>query len=527
MLTALVYLRAFGSHFLDDTISWMYFYKQDGWSTFYTSFDFTSMYYGHDVIFNLLYVIFGTHALPWFLILIGVHTANAYFGYTLFAKIFENKQIAHGRLAALCGTVLFLLSPHQTENVVWGATLHYGSSMLMLWGGFRLYGKFLAQHRYIYLALFYLLFLIALTTLEIALVFPGLFFIVFAFLWHKDFTWRNIWECCRYIALPMAALLLLYFVANKYVHGSFIGHYGEEHTKTLFTMQSLSTMLQYFAKHLFYIHFFNYATRDAIYSVLSNPMMPVAVIAAGIILTFLLAKKYPGIKMHIYIVWTIFILCSITLIPVCSMYFMYLNQVQNDRLGYFFSMFLFMLFALVLSVTGKRMLIATGAVIIILDIFLLQDITARWKHAAQIQETALETFSWQHAETVYVLNQPCYFNGVYIFRNDMRIDRSLSVLKDIDMYGQIEEIAWTNMYSLLDDVIVKQVDTLSVQVTLSDWGRWFWVNDQGAQDYSNDTVQVDFDALNHSYTAHFVRPPGKNDVVLYFTPGGWKVFTFQ
>ncbi|MBC8045912.1 MAG: hypothetical protein H7Y00_03905 [Fimbriimonadaceae bacterium] len=522
ILTCIVYINAFGAHFLDDTISWMYFFKHEGWSTFYTSFDFTSLFYGHDIIYNCAYIVFDTHALPWFLLLTVLHALNTFIGYLVFKKIFEKNKITYSNEIAICGAFLFLFSPYQTENIVWGATMHYGFSMLCMWTGFYLYENFLTTKKISYLIIFYLLFIFSIVTMEISLVFPGLYFIIFTFLWDRPFSRKVFVSNLKFIAFPMFLIIACYFLANNYVHGSYIGHYGSDtHTKTLFTLHTPGTMLQYFIKYTGYIHFFDYKYRDIFYSAALNPYILTGAFIFIIAAILFLYKKY---KNKVIVSAMFFLLMITCLIPVSTMFFMYLNQVQNDRLGYFFSFFIYILICLLLSFTGKKILIGVVIIISVLNIYLLQNYIVRWKNAATVQDMATETFQWKDSDKVYVLNQPCYFEGAYIFRNDARMDRSLSILKDIEMYGRIQEIAWANMHSVQNSITIEQKNSNTLQVTLNEWGRWFWMKDKGGYDYADDFVKVDFDDWNHSYTVEFLQSVKENEVIIYYTPEGFKEF---
>ena len=97
----------------------------------------------------------------------------------------------------------------------------------------------------------------------------------------------------------------------------------------------------------------------------------------------------------------------------------------------------------------------------------------------------------------------------------------------MNMEDKLHQVAWANMLSPEDDVSVIQLDNDTLQVVLNEWGRWFWYQDQGAADYSNEIAAVDFDEWNHSYKVNFKHPLGKNDVIIYFTPSGWKEFKFK
>ncbi len=230
LITCIIYFRAAGTHFLDDTLSWMYFFIQQGWGGFYNSFDFTSLYWGHDLIYNSAYILFGTSKWPWFFLLTGLHVLNAFMGFVFTKKILERNNIKFSVEIALAGALLFLLSPHQTENVVWGATMHYGFSMVLMWAGFIVYERFLLFKKAHHLIVFYLLFMCALITLEISLMFPGLYFIVFTFLWGPAAK-KELKRHIKFIVIPMAIIILLYFLINNAIHRSLLqSFYQHNHT---------------------------------------------------------------------------------------------------------------------------------------------------------------------------------------------------------------------------------------------------------------------------------------------------------
>src|SRR5690606_23555346 len=149
--------------------------------------------------------------------------------------------------------------------------LHYGVSMVCLWVSFFLYEKFILSHKKRWLLLFWAVYIFSLLTLEISLVFPGLFVIVFMLLYEKHINRQTIVFHLKNIVLPMAAIIVLYFVATKILKGVFIGHYGAEtHTLKLVSLRAAGTYMQYLAKLLGYAHFFTYKIREAVYELLKN-----------------------------------------------------------------------------------------------------------------------------------------------------------------------------------------------------------------------------------------------------------------
>jgi hypothetical protein len=517
LITCIVYRNAWGNQFIDDFLTGYVVFEERGWSSFKDSL---SLYYGKDLLCLGFYDIFGLNKWAWFLLFTGMHAMNALLGFLFFQKIFQRNNIDNHHFVALSGSLLFLFSPYQTENVIWGATVHYGASMLLLWSGFFLYAGYLENKRWWFLLLFYVVFAYSLLTLEFSLVFPGIYFLVFVFLWNNDFFIDTVKTHFKKIALPMGVIIVLYFAATKMIKGVFIGHYGSEtHSVSLLSFASAGTYLQYLAKLFGYIHFFKYPVRENVYELLKNPFVVIVVYTAIVTLLILLhGKNRPKARMAGVLIVLIFI----CLLPVSNMYFMYLNEVENARLSYFASFFAAMLLSVILSFPGKKIHILITITILLLNTFLLKSLVNRWAHANEIQYNALSTFRWENADRVFVLNQPCYYKGVYVFRNRTRFIRALKFFKHQEMQNKLIEVAWANQKSLNDNITVEPLSNTEIKVTLNEWGRWFWINNRGASDYSNEYYSAAFDEWNHSYTVTFKNKLGTNDVVIYFTPDGWK-----
>jgi len=520
IITGIVYRNAWGNQFIDDFLTGYVEFEERGWLAMVDSLGFTSLYYGKDLISLSFYEVFGLNKWAWWLLFTGMHALNAFLGSGFIQNILERNQINHARLISSSGALLFLLSPYQTENVVWGATMHYGISMILMWLGFFLYSSFLETKKLWQLVLFYFVFAYSLLTLEISLVFPGLYFMVFAFLWNSSFNRNEFIGHITRIVFPMGVMIILYFIATKIIKGVFIGHYGSEtHANSLLSFAAAGTCLQYFTKLFGYIHFLGYTKREAVYEFLKNPVVIISFYSIIVVLLFYFFKKH---KRNTIMAGILFVMSLICLLPVSNMYFMYLNEVENARLSYFASYFAFTLLALLLSFIGKKILFVSVVVFSCLNIYLLKDIINRWEVANEIQYNALATFQWENSEKVFILNQPCYYKGVYVFRNRTRFIRALKFFKKQNLQEQIMEVAWTNRFALTDNVAVEALNNTDVKVTLNEWGRWFWVNGIGASNYSTDYFSVEFDEWNHSYVVHFKKPINSNEAVIYYTPEGWK-----
>ena len=61
-----------------------------------------------------------------------MHFINASLAYILFKSLYTAFSIKYAKHIALAGAALFLLSPYQTENVLWAATIHYSIALTFL-----------------------------------------------------------------------------------------------------------------------------------------------------------------------------------------------------------------------------------------------------------------------------------------------------------------------------------------------------------------------------------------------------------
>jgi len=294
LLTMLLYRHGFGSQFTDDFIAGIVRFMDEGWSGYADSFNFPSLYYGHNIVFYGFYSLVGASALAWFLLFTGLHSINAVLAFGFLKRIFTNQGFPAAGPGALVAALLFLVSPYQTENVIWGATLHYATSMLCMWAIVWLYASYLDAGKGWKLGLIYLIFGFSLLTLEITMVFPGLFMLFFGWLWQPTRSWTVVFKLLLTIALPMGLIIVLYIGATYLLKGHYIGHYGDSHLQ-FEVVQTISTFWQYTAKLLGLAHFLPW--KDKIYTLLAD-----ARVALGLLLlavgAWAVLYKYRGVNLH-------------------------------------------------------------------------------------------------------------------------------------------------------------------------------------------------------------------------------------
>lgn len=519
VLTVLIYQNGLGSQFVDDYIAGIVRFMDVGWAGLADSYEFTSLYFGHNITFYGFYSLFGSSPVAWFLLFTGLHSLNAAFTYAFVKKLFSNNQFPAATTGATIISLLFLLSPYQTENVIWGATLHYAVSMVCMWGIIWLYTAYLNNSKTILLVCMYLLFAFSLVTLEISLVFPGVFMIVFGILWQPSISVSNILKHLKIIALPMAIIIVCYFTATYAFKGHFIGHYGSGTHMQFNPTQLIGAMWKYLAKLLGFVHWFPYEHKERVYVLFDNPKIAVTLL---VFLSGALIGLYKYRKRYATFIVGWSLLIFVLLLPVLNMYFMYLNQGENDRLSYFASAYIYGIPVLLFMWFSGRLLWAYGIVMLAVCILLLQIQTQKWENAAAIQLKAADSpLLYNPNGNVYLLNLPVYYRGVYIYRNYNRFGWAREFYELPNVSASTKYILSYNLQNPSDSVIVSALpEPNTFKVELSTWGNWFWYGNKGAQNRADDDMTITLDEWGHSYTISIpeLKP---QDRLLYFSLNGW------
>jgi hypothetical protein len=134
----------------------------------------------------------------------------------------------------------------------------------------------------------------------------------------------------------------------------------------------------------------------------------------------------------------------------------------------------------------------------------------------------IENYKFEENINYYWLNLPESYNGAYMYKGGDGENPFLVrlKLKNKNRNLKFSTIAGMNMNSIHDKVIVEKLNSDSIKVTLGQWGNWFWVGENGANDYKNEIYSVDFDDINHSYILKLNSDLNLNNNRLIFYDSG-------
>ncbi|MCC7030556.1 MAG: hypothetical protein IT257_09640 [Chitinophagaceae bacterium] len=514
----LIYFSAHRAMLIDDGISGIWEIKMQGMQGYLKSYGFENFYYGHYGIVALLYFLFGLHALGWYIFFVAMHALNATLIFVFCQKLFQHTlQLKQATILALCGSLLFLLSPYQSENIIWAATSHYSVTFSVLLTGLILLDKKISAKGQTPYFIFHLLFAFALVTLEISFLFPVIWTALF-FLYKKlnknEISFRVFF--LKFL-LPQIVLVFIYCLFHKIYFQTWIPH-DRAGADTGFSLaHSITTLSQQMLKLFGFVHYLPHSAREAIYSSLlhwKKVLLVLILLSAG--MSFWLYRK------DLKTFYTALFLMGAALLmylPFMRLYFMYLSRIENDRYNYFASAFLFLLLVyLLFQISRKLGYFIISAYLIAFIICLFPVVSAR-KHSAVLHHAYLAQLPVDNtADKIYLLNVPASCRDAYVFRAEGRTGIAYQTIYNKSIFEKIVQVAWYNAQSENDDFEAKKLSDSSYQVQIKTNGSWWMYQSIGASDMENDLFRFTLDQWG-GYVLTFKKQPAPNDQILLYDQG--------
>ena len=204
-----------------------------------------------------------------------------------------------------------------------------------------------------------------------------------------------------------------------------------------------------------------------------------------------------------------------------NMFFMFLFTPENDRLSYFYSLFLYQILSFVLVSTSLYVGMAILIALFGIGIFFLHTQVTKWHQAGTLHNNLIESFTWFNAPQVYVLNAPANYNGVYQFRNDKRLPWAIHFFKNENMVGRITSVMSGAYASLHDSTQVSILNDSTLKVDFISNGGWLMHERVGASNYSTPEYSVTVDPWKPSYQVVF-HNKRKDAAYIYATDNVFK-----
>ena len=515
LLVLVLYHGQLHAQFNDDFIAGIKVYKAMGPSGFWSSFGFTSLYYGHDIFFYGFYAIFGLNEYAWLLYNTALQAINAMLVVLVIESALKRYDFANANIAAYITALFFIFCPYQTENVTWGATIHYQVALIGMLSGILLIERYVVSGLPKHLLLLYAVFAFTLITLEESLVFPavwGIFYLVYA----GNIKWNTIAKSIKVLVVPLATLIAVYFISTKLVKGSFVPHYGSDiHLTNWAPKLVLACYTKYFVKLLGFVHFLNFQLREKIYGLCDKGIfLAIMWVPVTLALVYSYTNKF---RRAALVISVLLVLAFFTLLPSLNMFFMYLNRVENDRLSFFATPFIYCIPAFLVTRFRPVVWVTFTIALLILIQQLLSICNGYWTNAAEVQKRTLDSFHFETKRKVYIINLPVNFAGAYIYRSYWRMPAAMNVLRDRDISKQLEVVVGQNLYDINDGVKVEAIDSVTYKANIIGKG-WFWSNVHNSDGKGDGYT---YTAQGNECILHLDKPLATDETIIYQNGGNW------
>ena len=497
-ITLIFYYSTKNAGFVSDFLGWQYNFE---------NYPFLSVINGdgnhiksfYQFTHLLMYVFssaFKLHGLPWYLLFSALFAFNAFLIFKIFSKLYTDLKLKNGFAIAFIGVLMFMLSPYQTEVMVWRASFHYVTSFAMMLSIVYLSMRYVETSLSKYWIVSIFIFLCSIFSLEFFLFTPFVVLVFILFQWvnfSDSFNVKKILIRC--VGVPVL-MIAGYFVAYKNVHHKWIAHYGAENHLKVFSQEAFATYEKYIVKYLGFIRYFKHTTKEKVFGIFDESLITWIVLGVILVICFFGLMYFKKTSARHRLLLLNFILFSLLLIPVITLYFSYILLTEGDRLGYMASAFLFMGVSVFLSYLPRPLYYSIAIFFIGISIVLTVKTNSTWSKSEKVVSSIVKNYQlWDIDKQVLVLNAPDNYEGAPMFRT---YDSTSAVKEAIELYNRRKlnasmiDVAYYNMTAQDNGVHVRVDSVNRIVVIFNQWGNWWWRKGIGASNYETEDYQVQF-----------------------------------
>lgn len=451
-----------------------------------SSFGFPALQPVTSICYFLFYRYFAVYGWGWYLASSLVHAGNGLWLFFLMRRLLADSPGSTQWAVAGFGSLLFVFSPYASEVLVWRVGFHYPLVTCWILAGLWYTLNWLETPDRKKWGVVIGLQIVALLTYELALVIP--LFTAGLLLWRSPLNGRK--SAALQLLLPQLGLNVLYFVANRLLLGSWIGHYGSAVHLQFPWKDMLANTGRYFFKWIAFSRYWPHPWKEGVALWLSKPpgLLVLSLVILG--LFYLLWRGFRRGNAISQLGWSFGLAAYLALLPVLNLYFNYLLHIENDRYGYLAAAFFYPAWMALLSRLPRWLFLSLGFFYFLCSMWLLQKTNSYWAASTAVYRALLHDFDAQGRDTCYLLNLPDNLQGAPMFRDysgeDGAFADALQYAERKPYGGTLHEVVQYNMVSPADGVQV-ETDSTGLKVTFNQWGNWWWRRGIGAGNYRDST----------------------------------------
>jgi len=528
LITLVAFYPTIGAGFVFDFLGWQRVYDLGSFMDFTHSFGYKGNHQSLHFFFYSFYSLFHIKGLPWYILFCSLHAFNAWLLYTWLKDIHDHWNVKTSGLLLTMICILFLVHPYNVEPVVWKVCIHYLLSLSAVLTVLILIPKYIhgGQQKYLWLSLS--VYAVSVFLLELSYATP---IVISLFLWIDAYAFRQS-EYSKHKALILGsslwAILVMGLLLNKWILGSWVGHYGAATHLNLDILGMLSTEAKYLVKHLVDARYMPYKIKVFLFDqllVVPELIFFLLMLCIGCILLY--AIKIRKISGQIHLGFFGIAASMLYVLPVSNLFFYHLHVGSNDRFSYLPLTFLLVALAGIFSKLPKWLWVTLMSIFILIQVYLQEKTITYWKESTAVLHHLRDSFRWHDRSHVFILNSPDNLNGIVmasIIEAPSGIDELIDFQTPTAYDGIMYDVFQYNMTTPTDGVTVEQTGPMQLKVTFKQWGNWWHRNGIGASTYENEYYKAE--VLEHPYQITFKQFP-EGSVIIYQDGKEWKEFTLK
>ncbi len=523
----ILYFPAHHAGLVCDAIDWIKNYNVYGYhNLIHPPYDNTIRPVYHFCLITC-WKLFGTNGYAWLMVTTGLHAYNVTIVFFVLRSLQQKLGFKNAQWSALLASFSFLISPLNTEPIVWYACIHYlitfACIFSIVWCIIH-WQKFSLASLGIIISILYLIAILSLEVSYAAILLIAILFILFR---NILFSNKQIFKIGLVTILPMLLLTLAFFVLTRLTYGKWIGHYGVNAVVNNTVWSITGKFFGHLLKDIFFFnHYGNRHTVNLYLQTQHTLSIVFFLIVGGCIYLLFFRNQYISPKWR-FVLW-LFLSLGAVYAPTCTLFFYDFMNIQTDRLEYFISPFIICLLIFGLyQISQPTLRNALLVVYLSIQLFVVKRNIAAWSSNRVLQESLINHANFPSGKRIFVLAAYTNFKGVYGFGVNQMVPQFESMYQVLthgkNCGSEVHLIAYFNMNKMTDGVQVSVMNDSTLKVELNQWGSWFWEDMMhGLVSKKEKYYQIVKDEeLNHYMLVTFTdKKP--DDVYLYQVGNQWK-----
>jgi hypothetical protein len=528
VVVAALYWPAAQAGFVADFTGWLHQTLQYGFldNINRTHYHGKSLYQLTQLVTWLYYWVAGTNHWLWHLLFLSLHAFNATLLFVLVRAILLQAGAARPSVVAAAAALWFSCIPSLAEVIVWEPSFHFLQGLALTLGVLRLSQRYLQSGLVRYAVLAVLVFALSTFSLEVFYLTPWLVLALIGF--HSRYSPLQVRSALHYLVLPMLLLFAAHLLLFHAVYGEWVAHIGTQP----FSAPENSTFSKPW-KLLFHLlllgRFWPDAIRQAIYHAADQWWLSAGLYALTFGWLFWAVSRFGRLAPTLQAAALLFGCAMANLLLLQPLWFPTDGLVVYDRYTYSAAAFLFPAITILLgSIRLRWLLLIASTILLLVNVRCTIRVSRYWMKSANVINNLLRTFPADTKKKVILLNLPQNMHGLPMIGAEQESEFKMmynGLHHQSPINTVVHDALAYNMLTPQDGAHVVVRNDSTVQVTLNQWGTWWWYAMRGASSYQNADYKLDVVDAGHWYQLT-LRHPAADYLLLYQQGADWRVVDF-